>query len=383
MQPVAPIPFIDLKRLVTRIRSEVLEDWTACLDNTEFVGGPRVAAVEKKLASILGAPHVVSCANGTDALLVALQAIGVKRGMKVALPNLTFWATFEAVAQLGAVPVLVDIDPDDLHVSLDELRAAHDAHRFEALMLVHLFGWTSARLLEIRAFCKERNIALVEDGAQCFGVEAFGRPVLADAGIATLSFYPAKVVGGAMDGGAITMQSKEHETFLRSICNHGRSDHYSYAHVGWNSRMGGLQAAFLARVLEHVPAILESRRSAAQWYRERIAGDASLNKKVRVYGAPKGVVENGYLTVLTVEGRRGQEVVDALKAKGIGAARTYPETMDVQPPAKAAGAIVHGDLRRSKAFCENVVNLPLFFDIREDERERVLAAFSSVVGGGS
>lgn len=383
MQPVAPIPFIDLKRLVTRIRSEVLEDWTACLDNTEFVGGPRVAAVEKKLASILGAPHVVSCANGTDALLVALQAMGVKRGMKVALPNLTFWATFEAVAQLGAVPVLVDIDPDDLHVSLDELRAAHDAHRFEALMLVHLFGWTSARLLEIRAFCKERNIALVEDGAQCFGVEAFGRPVLADAGIATLSFYPAKVVGGAMDGGAITMQSKEHETFLRSICNHGRSDHYSYAHVGWNSRMGGLQAAFLARVLEHVPAILESRRSAAQWYRERIAGDASLNKKVRVYGAPKGVVENGYLTVLTVEGRRGQEVVDALKAKGIGAARTYPETMDVQPPAKAAGAIVHGDLRRSKAFCENVVNLPLFFDIREDERERVLAAFSSVVGGGS
>jgi dTDP-4-amino-4,6-dideoxygalactose transaminase len=309
--------------------------------------------------------------------------MGVKRGMKVALPNLTFWATFEAVAQLGATPVLVDIDPDDLHVSLDELRAAHDAHRFEALMLVHLFGWTSARLLEIRAFCKEREIALVEDGAQCFGVEAFGRPVLADAGIATLSFYPAKVVGGAMDGGAITMQSKEHEAFLRSICNHGRSDHYSYAHVGWNSRMGGLQAAFLARVLEHVPAILESRRSAAQWYRERITGDATLGKKVRVHGAPKGVVENGYLTVLTVEGRRGQDVVDALKAKGIGAARTYPETMDVQPPAKAAGAVVHGDLRRSKAFCENVVNLPLFFDIREDERERVLAALSTVVNGAA
>ena len=382
MQPSGPVPFIDLKRLVTRFRTEVLEDWTACLDNTEFVGGPRVGAVEKKLASVLGVPHVVSCANGTDALLVALQAVGVKRGMKVALPNLTFWATFEAVAQLGAVPVLVDIDPDDLHVSLDELRAAHDAHRFEALMLVHLFGWTSTRLLEIRAFCKERNIALVEDGAQCFGVEAFGRPVLADAGIATLSFYPAKVVGGAMDGGAITMQSKEHETFLRSICNHGRSDHYSYAHVGWNSRMGGLQAAFLARVLEHVPEILASRRATATWYRERITGDARLGNAIRVYGPANGsstIVENGYLSVLTVEGTRGQEVVDALKAKGIGAARTYPETMDMQPPAKAAGAIAHGDLRRSKAFCENVVNLPLFFGMREDERESVLTALSSVV----
>jgi dTDP-4-amino-4,6-dideoxygalactose transaminase len=384
MQPIGPIPFIDLKRLVPRIRDQVLADWTACLDNTEFVGGPRVGAVEKKLASVLGVPHVVSCANGTDALLVALQALGVKRGMKVALPNLTFWATFEAVAQLGAVPVLVDIDPDDLHVSLDELRAAHDAHRFEALMLVHLFGWTSSRLLEIRAFCKERGVALVEDGAQCFGVEAFGRPVLADAGIATLSFYPAKVVGGAMDGGAITMQSKEHEAFVRSICNHGRSDHYSYAHVGWNSRMGGLQAAFLARVLEHLPEILESRRTTAAWYRERITGDAKLSKAVRVYGPPRpanaasGIVENGYLSVLTIEGKRGQDVVDALKAKGIGAARTYPETMDVQPPAKAAGAIAHGDLRRSKTFCESVVNLPLFFGIREEEREAVLAALSAV-----
>lgn len=374
-----PVPFIDLSRLVTRIRGDVLTAWTECLDKCEFVGGPRVTAVEKKLAGVLGVPLVVSCANGTDALLVALQAQGVKRGMKVALPNLTFWATFEAVAQLGAIPVLVDIDPDDLQVSLDELRSAHDAHRFDALMLVHLFGWTSARLSEIRAFCKERDVAVVEDGAQCFGVEVSGKPVLADAAVATLSFYPAKVVGGAMDGGAVTVQTKEHEAFLRSICNHGRSDHYSYAHVGWNSRMGGLQAAFISRVLDEVPAILESRRTTAAWYRERLRGDAALSKKVRVFGPPAGVLENGYLSVLTVEGKRGQEVVDALKAKGIGAARTYPETMDVQPPAKAAGTITHGDLRRSKAFCETVVNLPLFYGMRDDEREAAFAALSSIV----
>jgi UDP-2-acetamido-2-deoxy-ribo-hexuluronate aminotransferase len=368
------VPFIDLSRLVARIRGDVIASWTECLDNCEFVGGPRVRAVEKKLASVLGVPDVVSCANGTDALLVALQTVGVKRGMKVALPNLTFWATFEAVAQLGAVPVLVDIDPDDLQVSLDELRSAHDAHRFEALMLVHLYGWTSGRLLEIRAFCKDRNIAIVEDGAQCFGVEAFGAPVLAKADVATLSFYPAKVVGGAMDGGAITVQSKEHVAFLRSICNHGRSDHYSYAHVGWNSRMGGLQAAFLSRILDELPVILESRRQSAAWYRERFAEGPAAKKRVRVFGPPPGIVENGYLNVITVEGKRGQEVVDALKAAGIGAARTYPETMDVQPPAKAAGAIAHGDLRYSRAFCENVVNLPLFYGMRTDEREAAVRA---------
>jgi len=370
-----PVPFIDLTRLVSRIREDVLPAWAECLDRCEFVGGPRVTAVEKKLGAVLGAPHVVSCANGTDALLVALQAMGVRRGMKVALPNLTFWATFEAVAQLGATPVLVDVDPDDLQLSLPELRSAHDAHRFDAVMLVHLYGWTSARLAEIRAFCKERNIALVEDGAQCFGVEVNGKPVLAEADIATLSFYPAKVVGGAMDGGALTMQSKEREAFVRSICNHGRSDHYSYAHVGWNSRMGGIQAAFLLRVLDELPAILESRRAAASWYRERLSGEKGL----RVYGPPTGVTENGYLNVVTLDSKRGQEVVDALKAAGIGAARTYPEPMDAQPPAREAGAIVHGDLAVSRRICERVVNLPLFYGIRDDEREAAANALVQAI----
>ena len=373
------VPFIDLKRLLTHVRGDVIADWTSCLDDADFVGGPRVAAVERKLAAILDVPAVVACSNGSDALLAALQAVGVKRGMKVALPNLTFWAPFEAVAQLGAVPVLVDIDPDDLHVSLDELRSAHEAHRFDALTLVHLFGWTSARLREIRAFCKEREIVLVEDGAQSFGVEAFDKPLLADAAVATVSFYPAKVVGGAMDGGAITMASPEHEALLRALCNHGRSDHYAHAHLGWNSRMGGLQAAFLSRVLDHLPEILESRRTAAAWYRERITSNAALGRRVRVFGPPAGVVENGYLNVLTIEGKRGQEVVDALRARGVGAARTYPETMDVQAPARAAGTIVHGDLRHSKAFCEHVVNLPLFYGIRDDERETSLAALASVL----
>ena len=368
-----PVPFIDLSRLVARVRDDVLPAWTECLDRTEFVGGPRVGALEKKLAGVLGTPRVVSCANGTDALLVGLQALGVKAGSKVALPNLTFWATFEAIVQLGATPVLIDVDEADLQLDLEELRSAHEAHRFDAAVLVHLFGWTSARLAEIRGFCKERGIALLEDGAQSFGVEAFGEPVLAKADVATLSFYPAKVVGGAMDGGAMTMQTEAHEKYIRSICNHGRSDHYAYAHVGWNSRMGGIQAAFILRVLDEVPAILESRRNAAAFYRKRL-----VHPRLRMYGPPAGVVENGYLSVITVSGKTGPELVDALKKAGIGAARTYPETMDVQPPAKGV-AITHGELRVSKRFCEQVVNLPLFFGIREDECEASAAALLDAI----
>jgi dTDP-4-amino-4,6-dideoxygalactose transaminase len=369
------VPFIDLTRLVQRVRADVLPAWTECLDRCEFVGGPRVTALEKKLASVLGVPRAVSCANGTDALLVGLQALGVKRGSKVALPNLTFWATFEAVAQLGATPILVDVDPDDLQMSLAELKSAHDAHRFDVAMLVHLYGWSSHQLREIRAFCKEREIGLLEDGAQCFGVEAFGEPVLSKATVATLSFYPAKVIGGAMDGGAITLQSQEHEAYVRSICNHGRSDHYSYAHVGWNSRMGGIQAAFVTAMVNLLPEIVETRRAAANWYRERLSG----LEGVKVYGPPAGITENGYLNVLTVEGKKGQEIVDALKKAGVGAARTYPEPMDAQPPARASGAIPHGDLKWSRRICESVVNLPLFYGIREDEREEAVSALRAAL----
>lgn len=360
-----PVPFIDLSRLVSKVRADVLPVWTECIDKCEFVGGPRVTALEKKLSGVLGVKHTIACGNGTDALIVALQGLGVKRGMKVALPNMTFWATFEAIVQLGATPVLIDVDPDDLQVSFAELKSAHEKHRFEAAILVHLFGWTSARLGEIRAFCKERNVMLLEDGAQCFGVEVDGKPVLAEAEVATLSFYPAKVVGGAQDGGAITTANAAREPYLRSLCNHGRSDHYSYAHVGWNSRMGAPNAAFIARVLDEVPSILESRRAAAEFYREKFKSDA----RIRVYGPPAGVKENGYLNVMTIDGKKGADLVAALKTAGIGAARTYPETMDIQPPVKATGAILHGDLAVSKRFCESVVNLPLFYGITTAECE--------------
>ncbi len=369
------VPFIDLSRLVNRIKGDVLPAWSECLDRCEFVGGPRVSALEAKLANVLGVPRVVSCANGTDALIVALQAVGVKRGSRVALPNLTFWATFEAVVQLGGVPVLVDVDPDDLQMSLPELRTAHDAHRFDTAMLVHLYGWTSARLVELRAFCKERGIALVEDGAQSFGVETSSGPVLAGAEIATLSFYPAKVVGGAMDGGAITTHGAEQERLLRSLCNHGRSEHYSYAHVGWNSRMGALQAAFLGRLVDELPAILEDRRRAAARYRTVLASD----ERITVHAPPAGVVENGYLNVVTVHQKPVSEVVAGLKAAGIGCARTYPETMDMQPPARASGAILHGELRHSRRICESVVNLPLFYGITDDEVDAAARALLSVL----
>lgn len=368
------VPFIDLSRFSREIAPAVEADWHACLERCAFVGGPLVAQLEAALVQHLGAPHALCCANGTDALTVAMQAMGVRPGMKVAVPNLTFWATYEAVAQLGAVPVLIDVDAADCQLDFHAFCQAHEDLHLDAAVLVHLFGWASHRLADFRRYCREHNIRLLEDGAQAFGVEVDGAPVLAGAEVGTLSFYPAKVVGGAMDGGALTFASADTASIARSLCNHGRADHYSYAHLGWNSRMGGLQAAYLLRTLERLPAILASRRAAVAWYRDRFAGHGSI----RVWGPPAGVQENGYLCVVTVEGFAGAELERRLKQAGIGCARTYPETMDSQPPAH--GALRFGSLTVSQRFCESVVNLPVFYGILPEELEQAAAALEQAVG---
>ena len=177
-----PVPFIDLTRLVPA-SGDVLSAWTECLDKCEFVGRParRRRREEARVRARRPARRRRARTAPTRSSS-RLQALGVKRGMKVALPNLTFWATFEAVAQLGAMPVLVDIDPDDLQVDLDELKSAHEAHRFDAVdarppLRVDV-GTPRARFVHS---ARSADVALVEDGAQCFGVEVEGEPVLADA----------------------------------------------------------------------------------------------------------------------------------------------------------------------------------------------------------
>lgn len=366
------MPFVDLSRVTNLVREAVLPAWKECLDKNEFVGGARVSALEAEVAKQMGSRFAVSCANGTDALQLALQAVGVKPGDHVALPNLTFWATFEAIVQVGAIPVLIDIDPNDLQMSFSEFRAAHEKYRFRTAILVHLYGWASAELAPFRKLCRERDIALVEDGAQCFGVRIGDAPVLQDAHIATLSFYPAKVIGGAMDGGAITTNEKALADLVRSLANHGRSQHYSYAHIGWNSRMGGLQAAFLLEVLKHSDNIVSDRaRSAARYRNEiKIAG-------VQMVSPPNGISENGYLNVATHAELSGDIVQEKLKTSQIALGRTYPETMDEQLPAHGKFVSI-SELSKSRAFAKRVFNLPLFFGMREEELHEVIRAMAQL-----
>lgn len=370
----AMIPFIDLHPVSQLVADAVLPRWASALSRCEFVGGAAVQEFERELAGHCGTREAVTCGNGTDALRLALQAAGVGPGTHVALPNLTFWATFEAIVQLGAIPILVDISPDDLQLDLDELRRAHDAHRFRHAVLVHLYGWASAQLSEIRTFCASREICLVEDAAQALGAQVGGRPVLADAAVASLSFYPAKVLGGCMDGGAVVTGDAALSATVRSLANHGRTAHYAHEQVGWNSRMSALAAHYLREVLRHADEIVDARRALGARYRARWA-DAAPAARLRGPGA--GVRDNGYLVVLECQ-HSAERYVAGFEQRGIAVRRTYPETLADQAGARGR-FVATGELAQSRAFVQRVLNLPLYFGMAERDVDTVVEAARDLV----
>ena len=270
------VPFIDLKRFEDGFLDAWIAKVTELSRETRFIGGDEVNQFEQNLAQDTGCRFALGCANGTDALQLALRGAGVGPGDVVLLPDFTFWATFEAIVNVGAQPVTVDISTTDLQMDFHLFQQAAEKHRPKAAMLVHLYGWGSADLRRMRTYCRENSILLIEDGAQAYGVTLDGVSIYKDADISTISFYPAKVFGAAGDAGAVVTSSEEYNRRIRSLLNHGRSDHYSYEHVGWNSRLDSLQAAYMNLVRPHIEKRLESRRTIARAYQNDFAGMESV-----------------------------------------------------------------------------------------------------------
>lgn len=362
------VPFIDLRRFEDGFQEAWLEKIAELSRNTAFIGGPEVAQLEETLKADTGCSEAVSCANGTDALQLALRGAGVGPGDTVLLPDATFWATFEAVVNVGATPVTVDIDRADLAMDFDLFREAATRLKPKAAMLVHLYGWGSARLNEFRSYCKENGIVLVEDGAQAYGVTYEGKSIYAGAQVSTISFYPAKVLGACGDAGAVVTSDKELGDRIRCLANHGRTSHYEYGLVGWNSRMGGFDAAYINLSRKYFEARTESRKRAAELYRQRLGAIG-----IECMTAPAGYVENGYLNVTLHEPARRDELQAALKEKGIGTGVVYPGAMSAQAGAQAYLKEQVGG-SNARWLSQAVLNLPLFPYITDAEVEEVVAA---------
>jgi dTDP-4-amino-4,6-dideoxygalactose transaminase len=305
-----PVPLFDTVSPVAPLRAELDAAIARVLDGGVYILGPEVEAFERDFAGYLGVKHVVSVANGTDAITLALQALGVGPGDEVVVPSFTFYASAEAIPPTGATPVFCDVDPDTMCVTAETVRAALTP-RTRAVVAVDLFG-NAAPIPELRAL----GVPVLEDAAQAAGARLGDRAAGALGDVATFSFFPSKNLGCFGDGGAIATDDDALADAARVLRFHGSRDKVSYERIGWNSRLDELQAAILRVLLPHLDAWSDGRRAAGAHY-----ADAGLGELVELPVPVAGAVPAWHLFV--VRHARAVELERALGAAGIGARGYY------------------------------------------------------------
>jgi UDP-2-acetamido-2-deoxy-ribo-hexuluronate aminotransferase len=361
------VPFIDLLRLEPGFREEAEAKVLKALREGHFVMGPEVSEFEGQLKSYTGAQALALCANGTDAIQLALRAAGVRAGDRVLLPDMTFWASFEAIVNVGAKPVPCDVELETLHLSLATIEQAIERFKPRALMVVHLYGWAMPEIKKVRELCLRQNIILIEDSAQAIGTRLDGASLIGTAPVATTSFYPAKVLGASGDAGAVFSHDPAISALAAKLANHGRLSHYEHGWIGWNSRPGVYESVYLSAGIKHLDARIASRRKVLDLYRKELAG-----LPLRLLKPADGVFENGYLSVGRVDDPALREKLRAhLTEQGIGSGTVYPGAMTRQPGARGffEESIDHG---HADLVARTVLNLPCFAYMTDGEISRVV-----------
>jgi len=305
-----PVPLFDTVSPVAPLRAELDAAIGRVLDRGAYILGPEVEAFEAELAAYLGVRHVVGVANGTDAITIALQALGVGPGDEVVVPAFTFYASAEAIPPTGATPVFCDVDPETMCVTADTVRAALTP-RTRAVVAVDLFG-NPAPIPEIAAL----GVPVVEDAAQAAGARLGDRMAGSLGEVATFSFFPSKNLGCFGDGGAIATDDDALADAARVLRFHGSRDKVTYERIGWNSRLDELQAAILRVLLPRLDGWAEGRRAAAAHY-----ADVGLRELVALPVATDGAEPAWHLFVVRHE--RAAELAAALPAAGVGARAYY------------------------------------------------------------
>ena len=367
------IPFIDLRRFEHGFLDHWNEKVSKLSEKASFIGGEEVSRLEETLTRWTENKFAVTCGNGTDAIQIALRSLDVGKNDLVLVPNMTFWATFEAIVNVGATPVTVDSSLSDGGIELAAFIEAIERLKPKAAVIAHLYGWGTTNLKRVRDFCASKNVLLIEDGAQCFGAKYMGDSIYKDALISTCSFYPAKVLGGAGDGGAVFSNDPILAKRARQLSNHGRTSHYGYGVVGWNSRLDTLQAAYLNIAIKYLSARIESRRAAVRFYKETLS-TTSVHQMV----APIDYVENGYCNVGLIENAQLKSSIEAaLRANSIGFGNIYPGAMSDQ---ECSSQFMHSHVGGKKAqnLCSSVINLPVFPYITHDELVTIVEVVKSV-----
>ena len=358
-----PVPQLDLAMQYAAIGAEIRTAVEQVMASQQFVLGREGTALEQEIAKLCGVAHGVGLASGTDALILALRACGVKAGDEVLLPPFTFVATGSAVSALGAKPVFVDIRPDTYNMDPAEL-ARRVTPRTRAIIVVHLYG-LPADMDPILAFAKTRKLPIIEDNAQAIGASYKGRPTGSLADACCLSFYPTKNLGAYGDAGMVVTNSAEIAARVRTLRNHGQSAKYLSSEPGWNSRLDEIQAAILRVKLRHLSNWQRARQSHAAEYNRLFSQIPGVMPPL----APDGFEHVYHQYTIRIEQR--DALHKFLGERKIGSTVYYPYPLHLQPLYSALGHKA-GDFPHSERAAQEVLSLPMFPELRKEQIARVV-----------
>ena len=363
------IQMVDLKGQYLKIKDEIDGAIQEVIDSAAFINGPAVQRFQENLEEYLGVKHVIPCANGTDALQIALMALGLEPGDEVIVPAFTYVATAEVIALLRLTPVMVDVDYDTFNITAEIIEEAITPNT-KAVVPVHLFG-QSCDMEPIMDVARKHNVLVAEDNAQSLGAEyTFSDGSLKKAGtigdIGTTSFYPAKNLGCFGDGGAMFTNDDELAHKMRMISNHGQSETYYHDIIGVNSRLDAIQAAILNVKLKYLDEYAEARSAAASFYDETFADIVEICPPVREKNSTH--VFHQY-TIKVKDGVR-DDLKKLLEQKQIPTSIFYPLPLNEQ---KAFSRYINKDLnlRATRSLCGEVLSLPVHTELESSGQTHV------------
>ena len=367
------IQMVDLQSQYDRIKDEINKSVIGVMQDATFINGPTVKSFQNNLEAYLNVKHVIPCANGTDALQIAMMALGLKPGDEVITTNFTFAATVEVIALLNLKPVLVDVDLNTFNIDVDKLEKVITS-KTKAIVPVHLFG-QSANMEKIMLIAKEFNLFVIEDNAQAIGAEyQFKSGLKLKTGtigdIGTTSFFPSKNLGCFGDGGALFTNNDRLAKKIRGIVNHGMYERYHHDVVGVNSRLDSVQAAVLNTKLPHLNSYNKSRQSSARKYTEALKSCNEIKTPTFSNGC-KVICQNCHChvfhqyTIRILSGRRN-ELANFLSDLKIPFGIYYPIPLHKQNAYKNED-YKDQDFKNTNTLCDEVISLPMHSELTDDQ----------------
>ncbi|MFN6378678.1 MAG: DegT/DnrJ/EryC1/StrS family aminotransferase [Flavobacteriales bacterium] len=373
-----PIQMVDLKGQYAKIQQEIDEAVINVIRSSAFINGPEVGAFRQELENYLSVKHVIPCANGTDALQIAMMALNLKPGDEVITASFTYVATAEVIALLQLKPVLVDVHPDTFNIDPAAIEKAITP-RTKAIVPVHLFG-QCADMEAILKIASKHNLYVIEDTAQAIGATyTFSDGRTARAGtmghIGATSFFPSKNLGCYGDGGALFTNDDKLADQMRMIANHGQTVRYYHDVVGVNSRLDSIQAAILRIKLRHLDAYSAARNAAASFYDDAFKNEPKLKTPARAKNSTH--VFHQYTLITDGVDRFGLQ--DFLSTKGIPAMVYYPVPLHMQK-AYVDPRYKEGDFPVTEELCKRVISLPMHTELSQEQLDFIVSSVKEFVG---